>query len=72
VNTSPIWVADPGSSEGHGYGFLDASAQPGMVYYYILEEIDLHDVRTRYGPVLVTTPPGPQQPWMYLPFVLVR
>lgn len=48
----PSLVA-PGSPYGAEYQFIDASAEPGVLYYYWLEDVDLDIFATLHGPVEV-------------------
>jgi len=41
----------PGSAQGFAYGYQDFDVQPGQVYWYWLEDIDLSGATTRHGPV---------------------
>lgn len=43
----------PGSPYGAEYQFIDASAEPGVLYYYWLEDVDLDIFATLHGPVEV-------------------
>ncbi|MBN1659804.1 MAG: proprotein convertase P-domain-containing protein, partial [Anaerolineae bacterium] len=55
----------PGSPTGAVYTWTDAGVEPGTTYYYELEDVDLHGVATRHGPVEVTAAYG-----VYLPVML--
>ncbi len=41
----------PGSPLGATYAWLDQDVQPGVVYFYKLEAVDLYGQSTEYGPV---------------------
>jgi hypothetical protein len=51
LNDVPIAVVEPGSPLGHGYVFLDGAVQPGVTYWYWLEDVDINGVATQWGPV---------------------
>ena len=51
LNGRLIPVQMPGSSMGATYQFLDEAAQPGVTYYYWLEDVDVYSVATQHGPV---------------------
>ena len=53
-----------GKAPPFNYEFVDANIQPGVTYYYWLEEIAISG-STVYGPVQVTTP----QYGIFLPFL---
>jgi hypothetical protein len=44
----------PDSSAGSVYEFVDESVVPGATYWYWLEDVDVHGVATRHGPVSAT------------------
>lgn len=46
----PSLVA-PGSPYGAEYNFVDETAEPGVLYYYWLEDVDLSMITTLHGPV---------------------
>jgi len=46
----PSLVA-PGSPYGAEYSFVDETAEPGVLYYYWLEDVDLSMITTLHGPV---------------------
>lgn len=46
----PSLVA-PGSPYGAEYSFVDETAEPGVLYYYWLEDVDLSLITTLHGPV---------------------
>ncbi|MGQ9491100.1 MAG: hypothetical protein ACUVS6_10430 [Anaerolineae bacterium] len=54
LNPALIPAAAPGSGEGHSYTFTDATAAPGVTYWYMLEDIALDGAATRHPPVQVT------------------
>lgn len=41
----------PGSPYGAEYNFVDETAEPGVLYYYWLEDVDLSMITTIHGPV---------------------
>ncbi|MGQ9600086.1 MAG: hypothetical protein ACUVWZ_11800 [Anaerolineae bacterium] len=51
LNDSLIASQAPGSALGASYEFVDASVQPGVTYYYWLEDVDVYGVTTLHGPV---------------------
>ncbi len=51
LNETLIPSQAPGSPAGAVYTWLDKDVQPGQVYYYWLEDVDLQGVVTRHGPV---------------------
>lgn len=51
LNASLIASQAPGSPLGATYEFVDAAAQPGVTYYYWLEDVDVYGVTTMHGPV---------------------
>lgn len=46
----PSLVA-PGSPYGAEYSFVDETAEPGVLYYYWLEDVELSMITTLHGPV---------------------
>ncbi|MCB0202231.1 MAG: hypothetical protein KDI03_19355 [Anaerolineae bacterium] len=44
----------PGSSQGHVYTYRDGDVEPGLTYWYWLQDILLSGVTTLHGPVSVT------------------
>ena len=53
LNPALIPSRAPGG-QGASYDFLDATAVPGVGYYYTLEDVDLSGLRTAHGPVAFT------------------
>ena len=51
LNTTLIPPQNPGSVLGSVYEWLDADVQPGVVYFYKLEDLDVKGVSTFHGPV---------------------
>jgi hypothetical protein len=51
LNAGLIPAQMPGSSMGATYRFLDESIVTGLMYYYWLEDMDIHGVATIHGPV---------------------
>ena len=49
LNPSLIPAQAPGSPVGAEYTWLDATAQPGITYYYWLEDVDLYGRTTSTG-----------------------
>ncbi|MEJ5308332.1 MAG: G8 domain-containing protein [Anaerolineae bacterium] len=63
LNESLIPPQFPGEVMGSDYEWLDTDVQPGVTYYYKLEDIDVKGVSTFHGPVstaVVTTPTAVQ------------
>lgn len=55
LNASLIPSPAPGSTQGFSYEWIDrADLVPGATYYYWLEDVDVHGMTTRHGPVSVT------------------
>ncbi|MGB9723129.1 MAG: hypothetical protein ACP5OO_05970 [Chloroflexia bacterium] len=52
LNGALIPSRAPGQGQGAVYSFLDDQARPGILYEYILEDVDLNGTRTHHGPVL--------------------
>ena len=50
----------PGSPVGGSYQFLDESVQPGITYYYWLEDLDVRGAATQHGPVSAQVPEAPE------------
>lgn len=59
LNASLIPSQNPGSPIGASYSFLDEDVQPGLTYYYWLEDVDIYGVATLHGPVTATVPGQP-------------
>jgi hypothetical protein len=59
----------PGSPVGASYEFLDESVEPGLTYWYWLEDVDAYGVPTRHGPLSVQVPVQPGDHRLYLPLV---
>jgi hypothetical protein len=53
INKDMIPSADPGSSYGAQYQFIDKDVRPNRVYYYWLVDIDQNGGVTLHGPVSV-------------------
>jgi hypothetical protein len=51
VNESLIPSRFPGMAVGAVYTWLDSHTEPGVRYYYRLEDLDAHGIRTVHGPV---------------------
>ncbi len=56
VNEEMIPSRSPGEGEGAVYTYVDDQARPGVLYEYILEDIDANGQRTQHGPVRVQGP----------------
>ncbi len=49
---------------GGSYEFTDTAADPGVTYYYMLEEVELNGATTQYPPTLLESESGlPDWPW---------
>jgi hypothetical protein len=53
LNDTLIPSQAPGSMLGAVYSWLDGDVQPGVTYYYKLEDVDIYGNRTQHGPVWV-------------------
>ena len=51
LNEALIPSQGPGSPIGFSYTYPDSTPQPGITYYYWLEDVDVHGTVTRHGPV---------------------
>ncbi|MGD8791316.1 MAG: kelch repeat-containing protein [Anaerolineae bacterium] len=51
LNAALIPSQNPGSTTGATYTFLDDAAEPGVTYYYWLEDVDVYGWATLHGPV---------------------
>ena len=51
LNSSLIAGQAPGSAIGASYQFVDNTPQPGVTYYYWLQEVDTNFEAVEYGPV---------------------
>lgn len=56
-----------GPTSGATYTFLDDNVQPGVTYYYRLEDVELDNSVTQHSPIEYT---APRFPW-WLPFIIV-
>lgn len=54
LNKEIIPSVCPGCEQGASYEFLDRTAQPGVTYYYTLEDVDASGQRTAHGPISFT------------------
>lgn len=43
---------------GGEYSFVDTTAQPGITYYYLLEDVETDGQTNRHGPIEVKAQPG--------------
>jgi hypothetical protein len=68
LNESLLPSQTPGSPAGTTYTFRDETAIPGVEYFFWLENIDVHGLSTRHGPITGQIPVAPTYP-IYLPFV---
>ena len=50
LNEVMIPSQSPGGSAGAAYRYVDAAVEPGVVYYYWLEDVDIRGAVTRHGP----------------------
>lgn len=67
LNEAFIPSQAPGTPRGYVYTWQDAVVQPGVTYYYKLEDVDVQGVSTLHGPVWATAA-GPTHR-LYLPLV---
>jgi uncharacterized repeat protein (TIGR01451 family) len=51
LNPTRIPPKNPGATLGAAYTWLDEDVEPGVVYYYKLEDLDFSGVSTFHGPV---------------------
>ncbi|MCS6843285.1 MAG: isopeptide-forming domain-containing fimbrial protein [Caldilineales bacterium] len=59
--------AAPGGAAGARYRYVDATAQPGQVYWYWLEAVDAAGATTLHGPVSAqASSPLPRRLWLPL------
>ena len=65
LNDSLIPPQNPGGMFGAVYTWLDKDVPAGVTYYYWLEDVDVHGIATRYGPVSATV----RSYRVYLPLV---
>jgi len=64
--------AQGGPTQGAYYEYQDATAANGVIYYYKLEDVDIHGVSTFHGPVWTMAGSMPSKTYrLYLP-LLVR
>jgi outer membrane protein assembly factor BamB len=68
LNETLIPSKAPGQPGGATYTWLDENVEPGMVYYYHLEDIDIYGERTLHGPVWAAAKAS-QHIFVYLPVV---
>jgi hypothetical protein len=54
LNASLIPVQVPGAPIGAAYAWPDEAVEPGLTYWYWLDDIDVDSVATRHGPVEAT------------------
>jgi len=59
LNDTLIPPQFPGEVMGGTYEWLDTDVQPGVTYYYKLEDIDVKGVSTFHGPVSTAVVTGP-------------
>lgn len=59
LNEELIPSQSPGGAAGAAYRFVDAAVEPGVVYYYWLEAVDVRGAATRHGPVSAAALLGP-------------
>ncbi|HSJ52973.1 MAG TPA: hypothetical protein VLC52_04430, partial [Anaerolineae bacterium] len=64
-NEALILSQMPGSPLGATYTWLDEQVEPGVTYYYWLEDMDVYGTATEHGPVFALVPGH----WYYLPLV---
>lgn len=58
-NTTLIPPQFPGEVMGGSYEWRDTDVQPGVTYYYKLEDIDIKGVRTVHGPISTVSVTAP-------------
>jgi hypothetical protein len=67
--TAALIAARGSASEGASYSYLDATARPGIVYHYWLEEHELSGNTNIYGPARIGATTASLVPRVWLPFV---
>ncbi|HQK12556.1 MAG TPA: SdrD B-like domain-containing protein [Anaerolineae bacterium] len=74
LNDALIPPQFPGEVIGGVYEWLDTDVQPGVVYYYKLEDIDVKGVSTFHGPVTATARAATTAPrfTVFLPVVMTQ
>lgn len=58
LNKQLISAQNPGGVSGAAYTWVDASVEPGVTYYYKLEDVDIYGLNTWHGPVEAGVPAG--------------
>jgi hypothetical protein len=66
LNEELIPSQAPGQPVGSVYTWLDSDVQPGVTYYYKLEDVDVYGAAAMHGPVSTT---AGRVSWIYLPVV---
>ncbi len=70
LNDTLIPPQNPGTTLGGFYEWRDTAVQPGALYYYKLEDIDVHGGRTSHGPIPLIMPGGGVRRYsIYIPLV---
>ncbi len=71
LNDTLIPPQHPGEVSGGVYTWLDTEVQPGVTYFYKLEDVDIQGVSTFHGPVTVTARAATSAPTftVFLPLV---
>jgi len=70
LNESLIAAQNPGGMLGATYTWFDSSMKPDIIYYYRLEDIDIHERRTLHGPITATVIAPPTRVFrLYLPLL---
>ncbi len=54
ISATMIPANNPGATQGSTYSFQDTNVQPGVTYYYWLEDLDATGQASKAGPVAVT------------------
>ncbi len=54
ISATLIPANNPGATQGSTYSFQDPDVQPGVTYYYWLEDLDTAGQTSKAGPVAVT------------------
>jgi hypothetical protein len=71
LNKNLIPSLSPGGGAGAAYAWLDGNLEPGITYFYRLEEVDIHGRRTLFGPVTAAALPNLMHD-IYLPLVMAN
>jgi hypothetical protein len=66
VNDQPIIPENIGGVMGGSYSLTDTSNLiPGKTYYYMLEELEVGEIKIHYGPVEISSERDEVMPWIF-------